>query len=181
MIEYCPTRNAEGYIDPTPYAAMIRAPKPGEIWSYKDAFEVLILRNQGTFCNVLALVESSKDTQSIQVMSKSMRFTNPAMVRYCFNTELGYCIKKIPDVDFDAILGAVCDAMGFTPTGDIRAKSGESAHELIPKANPEEAKALKTQLIIERRATERAKAKCDMLQGMYDALLDRIMPKGADD
>lgn len=173
MPEYGMNRNTEGYLDSTPYTAMLQAPKPGEIWSY-DAYEVLILRNHGTFCNILTLVESSKDTQSIPVMSHSMRFTNPAMIRYCFNSGMGRFVKKIPDSDFGAILDAVREAMGFTPAGD----NGENP---APKADPAEIEALKTRLILERREAEKAKAKFDVLQGMYDALLGRLLSKGADD
>ncbi len=180
MPEYGMTRNAEGYPDYTPYQAITGQAKAGEIWKY-DAYEVLILRNHGTFCNILTLVESTSDTRSIPVMSRSIRYTNPAMIRYCFNNGLGQFIKKIPYDDFEAIMDEVREALGFAPAGASEEKAGEPAQEPTPKANPSEVEALKTRLILERREAEKAKAKFDVLQGMYDALLDRFITKGADD
>lgn len=52
MADFGAYKNGEGYADPTAYEAVRGMAKLGEIWTYKDK-EVLIVRNQGTYCNIL--------------------------------------------------------------------------------------------------------------------------------
>lgn len=54
MANYGLKKNSEGYADPTAYAAIMGAAKPGEIWSYRGR-ECLIVKNQGKYSNIIQL------------------------------------------------------------------------------------------------------------------------------
>jgi len=105
-------RNAEHYMDTTAFNGIMDAPQPGEVWMWQGK-EVLIIRNQGTLCNVLALTDKCNGSDSVEVKSRSLRYTNPAMLQYAFNAYFGEFIKKIQDDEFDDILCAVREVLGF--------------------------------------------------------------------
>lgn len=112
MAEFGLNRNGSGYYDETAYKAFMGMAKAGEIWTTFDGREeVLILRNQGTFCNCLTLTDKSRDKQCIAV--SGVGYTNPGMVKYLFNDRLGRVVRQLPDDEFEAVREAVEDAMGF--------------------------------------------------------------------
>ncbi len=76
-------RNNEGYYDPTAYEALKGIAKEGEIWTYRDK-EMLIIKNHGNFCNALVLINARTSAGEIEVISKTMKYTNPAMVQYVY-------------------------------------------------------------------------------------------------
>lgn len=116
MADYGLKRNGSGYYDETAYKAFMGMAKAGDIWSANDGREdVLILKNQGTFCNCLTLTLKSEDKQCIEIKGPypHPRHTNPGMVKYLFHSRLGRFIGRLPEIEFDAVREAVEDAMGF--------------------------------------------------------------------
>ena len=126
MADFGLNRNGSGYYDETAYKAFMGMAKAGEIWTTMDGREeVLILRNQGTFCNCLTLTDRLRDKQCIEICG--MGYTNPGMIKYLFNDRLGRIKARLPEAEFAAVNGAVEDAMGFSKAVDRRAE----AHALL--------------------------------------------------
>lgn len=99
-------RNGAGYYDPTAYKAIKGLHSCGEIWM-QGAKEVLIVKNQGTFCNVLQLVPDMKPG-TVPVNTKDgIRFTNPAMLKYAFNLLLGPYVSDLSDEESRSIVRQV--------------------------------------------------------------------------
>lgn len=128
MADYGLTRNGSGYKDETAYRAFMSMVKAGEVWTANDGREeVLILRNQGTFCNCLTLTDSAKDDQCIEIMSAGVMYTNPGMVKYLFNSRLGAFVQRLPEDEFAKVRETVEAAMGFGKTIDRR----KECHDLL--------------------------------------------------
>lgn len=107
-------KNGEKYNDPTPYKAFGTI-NEGEIYTKGDK-ELLIVRSHERFCNVLTLLdESYADDDCIEVRSRSLKYTNPAMLSYLFKTTItGEFVKKLPDSEFQKVIQAVGNAMNIT-------------------------------------------------------------------
>lgn len=114
MADYGLKRNGSGYYDETAYKAFMGMAKAGDIWTANDGREeVLILRNQGTFCNCLTLTDKSEDMRCIEIVSAGTMYTNPGMVKYLFNGRLGAFVQRLPASEFEKVREAVEDALGF--------------------------------------------------------------------
>ena len=112
MADFGLNRNGSGYYDETAYKAFMGMAKAGEIWTANDGREeVLILRNQGTFCNCLTLTQVCRDKQCICIYG--VGYTNPGMIKYLFNDKLGHIVRQLPEDEFERVMEAVEDAMGF--------------------------------------------------------------------
>ena len=144
-------RNSEGYNDPTAYEALKGMAKEGEIWTYKDK-EMLIIKNHGNFCNALALIGTRTSVDDIEVISKTMKYTNPAMVQYVYTDKLGQFVKELSDLDFANMLNCVGAALGIE----------RGCEEQVNTANDD--------LI-------RLKVQHKYLQRMYDDLLQKLIEK----
>ena len=70
--------NGSGYYDETPYKATMQMAKAGEIWTSDTGKEFLILKNHGTLCTVLHLLNRvpRNSTDSIEVLTEMPRWTN---------------------------------------------------------------------------------------------------------
>lgn len=108
--------NASGNYDPTAYSGIMNAAKPGEIWTTSQGNEVLILKNHGTLCSMLKLLENQPyhDDDCIEVVSRQLRFTNPCMVAYIFNQGLCQYVKSIPETQYTEIMQTVADRLNVT-------------------------------------------------------------------
>lgn len=108
--------NASGNYDGTAYSAMMNMAKPGEIWTTSQGNEVLILKNHGTLCSMLKLLENQPyhDDDCIEVVSRQLRYTNPCMVAYIFNQGLCEYIKSIPEEQYTQIMQTVGDRLNVT-------------------------------------------------------------------
>ena len=108
--------NASGNYDGTAYNAMMDMAKPGEIWTTSQGNEVLILKNHGTLCSMLKLLENQPyhDDDCIEVVSRQLRYTNPCMVAYIFNQGLCEYIKSIPEEQYTQIMQTVADRLNVT-------------------------------------------------------------------
>lgn len=108
--------NASDNYDSTAYSAMMNMAKPGEIWTTSQGNEVLILKNHGTLCSMLKLLENQPyhDDDCIEVVSRQLRYTNPCMVAYIFNQGLCEYIKSIPEEQYTQIMQTVGDRLNVT-------------------------------------------------------------------
>ena len=95
-------KNAEGYSDPTPYGAFNEIHE-GEIYEYNGK-EILILRAHENFCNILTLTPKDSGFDTIKVTSRSVMYTDPAMLSYVFKGNIGGFIKKLADDEFEMVL-----------------------------------------------------------------------------
>jgi len=113
-MEFKMNRNGSGAYDGTAYNAMMGAPKAGEIWTFKNGYaekEVLVIKNHGTVCTTVSLVDEQKGRDCIEIVSKSIKYCVPYMLQYSFNQSFGEFIKKLPDEEFDCVLDAIEDAL----------------------------------------------------------------------
>ena len=129
MTDYGLARNGSGYRDETAYRTFMSMAKSGEVWTANDGREeVLILKNQGTFCNCLTLTDFAKDNQCVEINSAGVMYTNPGMVKYLFNSRLGKFVQKLPKAEFEKVKEAVEDAMDF---GGKAADRRKECHDLL--------------------------------------------------
>jgi hypothetical protein len=89
---------------------------------------VLILSNQGTFCNVLTLLDTHKHSRMMEINGMVTYYTDPAMLHYLFNEKLGRFVQRLPEDEFAKVKEAVEDAMGFA--GKVVDRRAE-AHALL--------------------------------------------------
>ena len=110
--------NASGYYDPTAAKAFTNMAKPGEIWTSSQGNEFLILKNQGSFVNTLKLLDAPTmyDNETIEVVSRQLRYTNPCMVGYLFNQSLCEYVKTIPEEQYMEIIRTVSEKLSVTIT-----------------------------------------------------------------
>ena len=88
--------------------------KAGDIWTANNGREeVLILRNQGTFCNCLTLQQVCRNKGCIEINSEGTMYTHPGMMKYLFNDRLGQFVQRLPATEFEKVREAVEDALGF--------------------------------------------------------------------
>lgn len=122
-------RNGSGYFDSTAYKAIMSMAKAGDIWTVNDGRdEVLILKNQGTFCNCLSLTDKCNDPQCIEILSAGAMYTNPGMVKYVFNQRLGAFVQRLPEDEFAKVREAAMEMLDFGGNAAIRRKE---AHDLL--------------------------------------------------
>ena len=138
MADFGQKRNGSGYYDETAYKAFMGMAKAGDIWTANDGREeVLILKNQGTLCNCLTLTDKSMDKQCIEISRYDFSvydggtvYTNPSMVKYLFHQRLGKFVQRIPDAEFEQVMEAVEDALGFRKP-EVKVDKRAMAHELL--------------------------------------------------
>ena len=130
MADYGMAYNGSGYVDSTAYKAIMGAAKPGDIWTEGDRL-VLILKNQGAFCNVLMLREEQTHSRMIEIISGMRFYTDPAMIKFTFCERLGQYCQRLPHDEFERVLEEVENALGFR---EAREKTTRKAyHALLDK------------------------------------------------
>lgn len=133
MADYGMKRNGSGYKDETAYKAFMSMAKAGEVWTANDGRErVLILKNQGSFCNCLTLKDDDKHEGNMEIISAGLMYTNPGMVKYLFNSRLGSFVQKLPATEFDAVVQAVEDALSIGRK-KVDKDHRRECHELLDK------------------------------------------------
>lgn len=148
-----PKKNNEGYTDMTAYNAIKDIITEGEIYAYHDK-QVLVVKNQGDYCNILTLCDTKNDYSCIEIKTSDgqVKYTAPAMLAYAFNNYLWDCKGKIADDEYDKVLEAVGEAMSVT------LKKVEKVER--PVAKPDR--------------TAELQAKIELLQTMYNNLLNKV-------
>jgi hypothetical protein len=127
MADFGLKRNGSGYYDETAYKAFMGMAKAGDIWTANDGKEqVLILKNQGEFCNVLTLIDTYKHSRMMEINSAGTYYTDPAMIKYLFHDRLGVFAQRLPASEFEKVMEAVEEALGF----GMRDRRKE-AHDLL--------------------------------------------------
>lgn len=133
MADYGLKRNGSGYKDETAYKAFMSMAKSGEVWTVNDGREkVLILKNQGTFCNCLTLTDTNKHAGNMEIISAGTMYTNPGMVKYMFNSWLGAFVQKLPATEFKRVVEAVEDALNISGK-KVDKDHRRECHELLDK------------------------------------------------
>lgn len=131
MADFGLNRNGSGYYDETAYKAFMGIAKSGDIWTtYNGQSAVLILCNQGTFCNVLTLLDTHKHSRMMEINGMVTHYTDPAMVHYLFNERLGRFVQRLPEDEFAKVREAVEDAMGFGGKA-VEVDKRKEVHDLL--------------------------------------------------
>lgn len=161
-------RNGSGAYDGTAYRAIMGAPKSGEIWTFGEHDkEILIIKNHGTLCTVLTLLNEYKSKYCIEIASRSaMKYTDPRMLQYAFNDGMGSFVKALPDEEFDNVLAEIEDALELTIHRQETLNGLEKAEQKI--------KELEAQLAAEKN---KPVASDSIYKQLYDALIDRLIEK----
>lgn len=156
-------RNSEGYADPTAAEAIKGMAKPGEIWKYKGK-EVLIVKNQGVYSNILTLsTNPSKDKTVIEV---ARRYTTPGKLNYAFNSNLGVFVERLSDAEFKGILAEIEASFNLCIHSDVQPVKETYEYKVIAdrmKLAEAKNKSLETQLVL--------------IRGMYDELLNKFIDR----
>lgn len=126
-------KNGSGIKDVTAYKAFCGMAKPGDIWMAGDGREkVLILKNQGSYCNCLTVLDRDAGDQCIEINSAGTMYTNPGMVKYLFFDRLGAFVQRLPETEFDKVLEAVGTTLDFG-TGRKFDRNRQDMHELLDR------------------------------------------------
>ena len=160
MQDYGLNRNSEGYADPTAAEAIKGMAKPGEIWKYKGR-EVLIVKNQGGYCNILTLFTApGKDKNSIDVAG---RYATPGKLSYAFNDLLGAMVERITDGELKEVVAAIESSLSIRIEPPLEEKFDRLKERTECARAEAENRKLNKQL--------------EVLRGMYDELLNRFLNK----
>lgn len=191
MLEYDMKRNGSGYYDETAVKTGLftSGPQAGEIWETTEGKEYLILKNQGGFCNTLALRDNTTHSDNMEVISREKRWVNPGMVGYIINRGFAQYIKTLPEEKFLDIMQAVGDRLGVTirvsqaEADTLKADNkdlGEMYHLACATIKEEQAENDKLRQALEQATQTRtaAEEKAALNEGMFWALMDRIFARG---
>lgn len=166
MADYGLHKNAEGYADPTAAEAIKGMAKPGEIYEYKGR-EVLIVKNQGGYSNILSLSDhirnSKNEKESIEVAG---RYTEPGMLSYAFNRNLGAFVGRISDTELKTILLEIEASFNLIIFSDVQ-----------PEKETYEQMVLADRLKLAEAENKSLKKKLALIRGMYDELLNRFIDR----
>ena len=183
--------NGSGYYDSTAYSALMDMAKAGEIWTSNVGKEFLILKNHGTLCSVLNLKDvppRDVNNECIEIISRQVRWTNPAMIGYLFNQDWGEYVKTLPADEFKAIINDVSQRLGVTiivqteevPAAQVEALQ-ERCHETQERCDALY-EAMERMQIEHEDEVARLKAAGDpagaVYKQLYHELLDRIIAGG---
>lgn len=171
-MEFKMDRNGSGYKDETAFKAFKGMAKAGEIWTFNNfgnEKEVLVIKNHGGHCNVLSLLDECKTKHCIEINSRAKKYTDPRMMQYLFNDNLGQFVKALTGAEFDTVLDEIEDALGL----DIyRADAKDAKDELDAAKN--RIKHLEEELA----AAKKLPAPADSIyKRLYDDLIDKLIDK----
>ena len=172
-MEFKMNSNGSGCYDETATKAFNSMAKSGEIWTTVSGpreKEVIIIKNHGRMCNVLSLLDESKSNQCIEVVSRSLKYTDPRMIQYMFNDNLGQFVKALSEEEFDKLLDEVEDALELNVS---RGFARETLDEL--EAAKERIVELEIQLEEAKRAV--ATPGDSIYKQLYDNLIDKLIDK----
>lgn len=175
MAEHGAYKNSEGYADPTAYEAIRGMAKPGEIWRYKNR-DVLIIKNQGNYSNILQLGTYKKGSMCIA----GKWYAQPGMISYAFNDLLAERIETLSVDDCNEILKEVADALELRFAQEEKTRELAAAVDERTLANLKRFKAEAKPVILPVEVDpekEALKAKVEMLQSMYNDLLASVIAK----
>lgn len=171
-MEFKMNRNGSGYKDETAYKAFKNMAKAGEIWTFNNfgnEKEVLVIKNHGTHCNVLTLLDDRRTKYCIEITSRSLKYTDPRMMQYLFNDNLGQFVKALSDEEFDKVLDEIEDALEL----NIYREDAKDAKDELDAAK-NRIKHLEEELA----AAKKLPAPADSIyKRLYDDLIDKLIDK----
>lgn len=169
-MEFKMNRNGSGYYDETAFKAFKGMAKEGEIWTTgigDREKEVLVIKNHGTHCNVLSLLDESKSKFCIEIKSRSLKYTDPRMMQYLFNDNLGQFVKALSEEDFDKVLDEIEEALELDICRADAKDELEAAKNRITH--------LEEELEAERKKIVPGEE--SIYKRLYDELIDKLIDK----
>lgn len=159
--------------------------QPGDIWGTSNGKEYLIIaKHDDQLYTVLGLLDAHK-TGMVEVKSRQVMYTNPAMVQYLFGNVMSQYIKTLPQAEFETVVEAVQDALCLTlikyPPADAAAAEVKELQQHIYEQNKtiqaitDEVATLekdKSQLLQQLEDTTYCK---ETYQELYIKTLDRVI------
>lgn len=150
-MDYDMKRNGSGYYDETPAKAFEGMAKPGEIWTVGHGAgekEILVIKNHGKFCNVLNLLNKSKDKNCIEIIGHTVRCTDPRLLAYQFSDNLAQFVHALSEDEFEKVLDEIEYALELVLYQDVNKDLLEAAEKKVEALEAElrEAKAQAAQI-----------------------------------
>lgn len=119
-------RNSEGYMDLTPYIAIQRTTReeknmkdtarPGEIWIVQSAqgeSPALVLADDGYTATYIKLREGNMGANNVRIIYQGTMYVSPTMIQYGRSENCASYEKTITDDEYDAVRGAIADALNI--------------------------------------------------------------------
>lgn len=102
--------------------------QPGDIWGTSNGKEYLIIaKHDDQLYTVLGLLDAHK-TGMVEVKSRQVMYTNPAMVQYLFGNVMSQYIKTLPQAEFETVVEAVQDALCLTMIKESPVEATDESH-----------------------------------------------------
>lgn len=201
MLENDIKRNGSGYYDETPIKTGLftSGPQAGEIWETTEGKEMLVLKNQGGYCNTLYLQTTNSHPDQIEIISREKRWANPGMVGYIVNRGFAQYVKTLPEAQYLDIMQAVGDRLSVSikvskagtdgqktdgaeiATLKAEIKNLEEMYHLAcatVKEEQERSNSLRQALEKAEKGKTMAEEKAALNENMLYALMDRICMRG---
>lgn len=183
-------KNGSGYNDPTAYEALKNIIQMegktmefyrGDIVEIEtkngNLKEAVVLQTHDKYSNILILTDDARMPYSVNCRGE--RYANPGMVQYVFNDHVTGFIRSMTDSEYESIMNAVIDSLGYYPQQAVRNEAPE------PERETEQKEYLQAVIEKERKGTELLKKELAQVQtertvykDLYTDILDRVM-KGA--
>lgn len=115
-------RNGSGYYDPTAYKALKsieggQKMKSGEIWEVEvgkaELATCLVIAANERFSSILLLTDESKSEDDIEVIARCIKYTNPMMLSYKFNSCFATFVKAMKDDEFATLKEVIAGKLGL--------------------------------------------------------------------
>ena len=131
-------RNGSGYYDPTAYKALQKIEreeeemeeiKVGEIWEIESSGKetvAIVLVDHGSYCTILSLADEPRENRSISIPARGVRYADPGFISYKFKAGFKEYIRTTTKEEFEDVFRKVLKAIGYSYTGDDRAKNEEN-------------------------------------------------------
>lgn len=151
--------------------------QPGDIWGTSNGKEYLIIaKHDDQLYTVLGLLDAYK-TGTVEVKSRQIMYTNPAMVQYLFGNVMSQYIKTLPQAEFEKVVEAVQDALCLTL---IKETPVEDIADLKTRVHFAEKRAdsIMEERDLLRKQLEEATYYKDAYQQLYIKTLDRVIMMG---
>ena len=183
-------KNGSGYNDPTAYEALKNIIQMegktmefyrGDIVEIEtkngNLKEAVVLQTHDKYSNILILTDD--DRMPYSVNCRGERYANPGMVQYVFNDHVTGFIRSMTDSEYESIMNAVIDSLGYYPQQSV------GSEEPDPERENDEIKYLQKVIEKERKDADLLKKELAQVQtertvykDLYTDILDRVM-KGA--
>lgn len=113
-------RNAEGYIDPTAYEAIVSADTPqiGDIYTAydkaKNAYSDYLIVSVGKkYCNCFYLSNHRHFDTDFEIVSHGLKYVDAGRMPYVFNDLLKDFVKRVPYEQFEEMVEYYIRSLGL--------------------------------------------------------------------